>query len=168
MLSRDKYCALIVVSPRWSIATYLDSGNKCKPRNNNRIKGLLGEALEGYAQKGGPFQKKGESFTQDNKHKFMHGNGFRCIKQLPGSVKEAFYALHHLKGLVRDAEKTRIPSSLQEWTKSKDALTDADYRQDFHRIILQLSTIILEDVIHKSGSYHYPRGIIKESLAKHY
>ena len=63
--------------------------------------------------------------------------------------------------IVRDCEKTKIASNLTEYTKMADALTDADYRQDFHRIILQLSTIILEDVIRKSGSYHYPRGIIE-------
>ena len=85
------------------------------------------------------------------------GTGFHCVKQLDGSVKEAYYALHHLKGIVRDCEKTKIPSGLAEYTKMADGLTDADYRTDFHRIRLQLSTIILEDVIHKSGSFHYPR-----------
>ena len=161
MLSRDKYCALIYVSPRWSIATYLDSGNKSTPRRYTRIKGVLDDALEAYAQKGGPFHKKAEFYTDENTHKFQHGTGFHCIKQLDGSVKEAYYALHHLKAIVRDFEKMKIPSGLAEYTKMADSLTDADYRTDFHRIRLQLSTIILDDVIHKSGSYHYPRGIIE-------
>lgn len=163
MLSRDKYCALISVAPRWSIATYLDSGNKSTPRRYTRIKGVLDDALEAYAQKGGPFHNKSEFFTDENTHKFQHGSGFHCIKQLDGSVKEAYYALHHLKGIVRDCEKTKFPSGLAEYTKSEDALTDADYRADFHRIQLQLTTIILEDVLHRSGAYHHHRGIIYRS-----
>jgi hypothetical protein len=162
VLSRDKYCSLIYVSPKWSVATYLDSGNKVRPRRYTRIKGVLDDALEAYAQKGGPFHKKSEFLTEDdNTHKFLHGTGFHCVKQLDGSVMEAYYALHHLKAIVRDYEKTKIPSGLAEYTKMADALTDADYRTDFHRIRLQLSTIILEDVIRKSGSFHYPRGIIE-------
>ena len=127
-------------------------------RYYTRIKSVLDEALEGYARKGGHFEKNSQSVTKDNTHKFKHGTGFKCVKQLPGSNMDAFYALHHLKALVRDAELTKVPSSLQEWVKKTDDLTDADYRQEFHRIRLQLSTIIVEDVIHTAGSYHYPRG----------
>ena len=117
MLSRDKYCALIHVSPRWSVATYLDSGNKSQPRSYNRIKGVLDDALEAYAKKGGPFHKKSEFFMKDNTHKFLHGIRFYCVKQLDGSVQEAYYALHHLKAIVRDCEKMKIPSNLAEYTK---------------------------------------------------
>ena len=158
MLSRDKYCALIYVSPRWSIATYLDSGNKSTPRRYTRIKGVLDDALEAYAQKGGPFHKKSEFFTEDNTHKFLHGTGFHCVKQLDGSVMEAYYALRHLKTIVRDCEKTKIASNLAEYTKMAEGLTDADYRQDFHRIRLQLTNIILDDVMHASGSFHFRFG----------
>ena len=96
MLSRDNYCALIHVAPRWSVATYFDSGNKSQPRDYNRIKSLLDDALEAYAKKGGPFHKKSEFFKDDKTHKFLHGIQFHCIKQLDHSVKEAWYALHHL------------------------------------------------------------------------
>lgn len=71
---------------------------------------------------------------------------------------EAYYALHHLKGIVRDCEKAKIPSGLAEYTKKADELTDADYRQDWQRIRLQLTNILLEDVIHAAGCYHVPRG----------
>ena len=158
-MNRDKYCALIHVSPRWSVATYLDSGNKSQPRSYNRIKGVLDDALEAYAKKGGPFHKKSEFFTEDdNTHKFLHGTGFHCVKQKNGSDMEAYYALHHLKGIVRDCEKAKIPSGLAEYTKNADGLTDADYRQDWQRIRLQLTNILLEDVIHSAGCYHVSRG----------
>ena len=62
--------------------------------------------------------------------------------------------------------------SLQEWTKLSGEITDADLREDFHRIQMQLSQIIVEDVMVEGGSLHNVRGrpcltryIIKESLA---
>ena len=74
----------------------------------------------------------------DNKHRFSHGTQFDCMKQKHGSVKDAFYVLHHLKGFVRDAEQTRWPTSLQEWSKLSGDITDADLREDFHRIQVKL------------------------------
>jgi hypothetical protein len=73
-------------------------------------------------------------------------------------VKDAFYVLHHMKGFVRDAEQTRWPTSLQEWSKLSGDITDADLREDFHRIQMQLSQIILEDVMTEWGSLHNARG----------
>ena len=152
MLSRDTYCTLVILSPRWSIATYLDSGSLTKKKDYTSIKRVLDDALEGYAQKGGPFEKNGECLTKNtNKHRFRHGTEFHCIKQKPHSMKEAFYILHHIKGFVRDVEKTRMPSSLREWTKYAGEITDFDLRQDFHRIQMQLSQIIWEDVNTKGG-----------------
>ena len=55
MLSSDEYCVLIVLNPRWSVATYFDSGSL---KDYTRLKGVLDEALEGYAQKGGHFHKE--------------------------------------------------------------------------------------------------------------
>ena len=155
MLSSDEYCVLIILNPRWSVATYIDSGSL---KDYTRIKGVLDEALEGYAQKGGHFHEGKERFTKEKKHIFCHGTGFHCIKHATGSVKDAFYVLHHIKGFVRDAEKTRWPSSLQEWTKLSGEITDADLREDFHRIQMQLSQIIVEDVMTEGGSLHNARG----------
>ena len=159
MLSSDKYCAILSIHVRWSVCTYLDSGNKCQPRRYPPLHSLLNDALETYAQNGGPFHKKGEFFTKPGgTHVFRHGTGFHCVKQKNGSDMEAYYALHHLKGIVRDCEKAKIPSGLAEYTKQADELTDADYRQDWQRIRLQLTNILLEDVIHSAGCYHVPRG----------
>ena len=150
MLSSDEYAVLIVIRPRWSVATYFDSGSL---KDYTRLKGVLDEPLEGYAQKGGHFykEKNGERFTKDNKHIFWHGTGFHCIKHAPGSVKDAFYVLHHIKGFVRDAEKTRMPSSLREWTKFAGEITDDKLREDFHLIQMELSQIIYNDVVTSGG-----------------
>ena len=60
MVTRDKYCVLIILSPRWSIATYFDSGSLSIKKDYEGIKGVLNDALEGYAQKGGHFEKGGK------------------------------------------------------------------------------------------------------------
>ena len=154
MLSSDKYSVLIAVHPKWSTATYLDSGTT--PKDYTRIKGVLNEALEGYAKNGGSFEKKAKRII-DNTHKFYHGTGFHCIKQKSGNV-DAFYVLLHMKSYVRDAVITNLPYRLQEWATYDEDLTDDDLRADFHRIQLQLSKIILEDVKTAGGSLHNARG----------
>ena len=156
MVTRDKYCVLIILSPRWSIATYFDSGSLSIKKDYEGIKGVLNDALEGYAQKGGHFEKggkfKGECLTADNKHRFRHGTEFGCLKQDASSTnKEAFYALHYMKAFVQDTEITRLPSSFREWTKSTTKIPDAKLREDLHYIQVQLSNIIFEDVVTQGG-----------------
>jgi hypothetical protein len=62
--------------------------------------------------------KRGAKFTnggarvKNGKHIFMHHAKFPCIKQPPGSVKEAFYALHHMKGIMRDSRIKVLPANL--------------------------------------------------------
>jgi hypothetical protein len=41
----------------YSVAVYLDSGSEAKTKNYAYIKGVLDDALEGYARKGGDFRK---------------------------------------------------------------------------------------------------------------
>jgi hypothetical protein len=47
---------LILVDPTYSVAVYLDSGSEAKTENYAYIKGVLDDALEGYAKKGGDFR----------------------------------------------------------------------------------------------------------------
>jgi hypothetical protein len=51
-LRRDIYYTLILVVPRYSVTVYLDSGSEVKTKNYVYIKGVLDDALEGYAKKG--------------------------------------------------------------------------------------------------------------------
>jgi hypothetical protein len=55
-LRRDIYCTLILVAPRYSVAVYLDSESEAKTKNYAYIKGVLDDALEGYAKKEGNFR----------------------------------------------------------------------------------------------------------------
>jgi hypothetical protein len=67
---------------------------------------------------------------------------FPCVKQPTGSVKEAFYVMHHLEGFVRDCQKLILPSALRG---SAERLA-RDHREDFHASQVNLSHIIIEDV----------------------
>jgi hypothetical protein len=93
-------------------------------------------------------------FVKSNKnHGFRHVTEFPCIKQPTGSVKDTFYALHHLKGIVMAAEMARHPDTVREWSaKYVGDINDADLREDFHRIQVKISQIILEDVEHRGGA----------------
>ena len=123
-----------------------------KKKNYNRIRGVLDVALDGYAKAGGHFDKKGECKRIDGTTGFKHVIEFPCIKQPAGTIKEAFYALHHLKGLVRDADIMNAPPSLREWsTKIAGEINDSDLREDFHRIQVKLSQIIVKNVEHMGG-----------------
>jgi hypothetical protein len=102
-------------------------------KNYGRIKSVLDEALKFYADKGGKFIKGGEK-VKNGKHIFMHQTKFPCVKQPPGSVKEAFYALHHLKGIVWDSRIRALPSNLRPWAEKFAAIDDTDLIEDFWRI----------------------------------
>ena len=135
MLSRDKYCVTIALCPKWSLAQYFDLSNTTYKKDWARVKTVLDDALEGYIQKGGTFVEKMAFVKSNKKHGFRHVTEFPCIKQPAGSMKEAFYALHHLKGFVRDAEIMNQPARIREWSeKMAGEIDDADLREDFHRI----------------------------------
>jgi hypothetical protein len=85
VLRGDIYCTLISISPRYSFATYFDSGS-AKKKNYARIRGVLDDVLEGYSKQGCPFNHKEECFRDDGKHKFKHVFEFPCVKQSTGSA----------------------------------------------------------------------------------
>ncbi|KAK1697630.1 hypothetical protein QYE76_014327 [Lolium multiflorum] len=70
---------------------------------------------------GGTFDKNGQYIRPDTKKiGFKHVINFPCIKQPAGSIKEAFYVLHHLKGFVEDAEMMSLPPRVyEEWEECK-------------------------------------------------
>lgn len=164
MLCRDKYCTLIVICTKYSIASYFDSASQKKKKDYTRIRGVLNEALEGYAKKGCPFVNKGECI-KDDKHVFKHVLEFPCVKEpATGGAKEAFYAMHHLKGFVRDCQNLTLPSSFRAWAENLARRDDDDLREDFHRIQVKLSEIIVEDVNTRGGVLKHNRGLTKREI----
>jgi hypothetical protein len=167
VLSRDTYCVTISLCPRWSVAQYFDSSNTTYKKDWGRIKTVLNDALEGYFQMGGTFEKNCAFVKNDKRHGFRHVTEFPCIKQPADSVKDAFYALHQLKGIVRDAEQIKHPSSIREMSaRYAGDINDADLREDFHRIQRKLSEIIIEDVETMGGCLNIRLKPSKRSIEK--
>ena len=164
MLRRNIYCTLILISPRYSLATYFDSGSLTKKKGYSRIKSVLDDALEGYASKGCNFANKTVKCIRNGKHMFKHITEFPCVKQPARSVKEAFYVLHHLRGFVRDCQMLTLPSSLRGWAERLAQIDDDNLREDFFRIQTQISEIIQHDVMQSGGTLHYSRGLPKGEI----
>ena len=65
-----------------------------------------------------PSSTRGE-YIKDDKHVFKHVLEFPCVKEpATGGAKEAFYAMHHLKGFVRDCQNLTLPSSFRAWAEN--------------------------------------------------
>ncbi|KAK1626282.1 hypothetical protein QYE76_000597 [Lolium multiflorum] len=161
----DKYCTLIILDPKWSLAQYFDSSSTTTKKDYKRIRGVLDEAILGYSKNGGTFDKNGQYIRPDTKKiGFKHVINFPCIKQPAGSIKEAFYVLHHLKGFVEDAEMMSLPPSKRDPIKMSREISDDDLREDFHRIQVKLSEIILQDVSNGSGLLHAARALPKRDI----
>ncbi|KAK1665764.1 hypothetical protein QYE76_053923 [Lolium multiflorum] len=159
----DTHCVLISIAPKFSLATYFDSGS-AKKKNYARIRGVLDDALEGYFKKGGAFKEKAECFRDDGKHKFKHVFEFPCVKQPENSTLDAFYVMHHLKGFVRDSQNLRLPSALRGWAEKLARINDDDLREDFQDTRVKLSHIIIQDVTTGGGPLHQGRALCKRDI----
>lgn len=115
----------------------------------------MDKALQGYAAKGGYFVE-GRVKKRNGKHVFGHTMEFPCVKQPPGSPREAFYALHQMRAFVRDARNSALPSSLQAWATTLARIQDDELKQEWYRIQNQFATIICEDVLKRGGIFHQP------------
>ena len=112
------------------MATYFDPDHDSKIDYTN-IKKVLDDALPGYAKSGGTFRRP---ICRYDKHVFTHVTTFPCVKQPPGGQKDAYYALHHMRAIVRDHNHLLLPNNLKDWAASLSAIQNADIRQEFFRI----------------------------------
>lgn len=148
------YCTLISVYPRLSQATYLDSSSETKPKRWDRIKRVLDLAIQVYATKGGKFSKGGER-KKDGRNICSHATKFPCVKQPAGSVKEAFYAFHHVRMYMHDSRMEALPANLRVWAEKLSTIDDSDLMEQFWRIQNQICLCIHEDVMTRGGAFHY-------------
>ncbi|XBH55090.1 hypothetical protein VPH35_077240 [Triticum aestivum] len=146
----DTHCTLILLSPKYSMATYFDSDRQSKKDYTN-IKKVLDDVLPGYARSGGTFSRP---IRRYGKHVFTHNTTFPCIKQPPGGQKDAYYALHHMRAIVRDHNHLLLPNNLKDWAARLSAIQDADIRQEFFRIQSEFAEIIHQDVLRTSGQFY--------------
>ena len=132
------------------MATYFDSDRHSKEDYTN-IKKVLDDVLPGYAKSGGTFRRP---IVRYGKHVFTHVTTFPCVKQPPGSQKDAYYALHHMRAIIRDSNHLRLPNNLKDWAARLSAIQDADIRQEFFRIQSEFEEIIHQDVLRTSGQFY--------------
>jgi len=132
------------------MATYFDP-NRNSMLDYTTVKKFLDDVLPGYAQSGGTFTRPVRKY---GKHIFSHNTKFCCVKQPPGGQKDAYYALHHMRAIVRDHHHLLLPDNLKDWAASLSAIQDADIRQEFFRIQSELAEIIHQDVLHTSGQFY--------------
>ena len=133
------------------MATYFDLVCDSKIDFTN-IKKVLDDVLPGYAKSGGTFTKPVR--RRYGKHVFSHNTTFCCVKQPPGGQKGAYYAIHHMRAIVRDHHQLLLPSRLKDWAASVSAIQDADIRQEFFRIQSEFAEIIHQDVLRTAGQFY--------------
>ena len=132
------------------MATYFDPDRKSAVDYTN-VKMVLDDVLAGYAKSGGTFPRTTRKY---GKHVFSHNTTFCCVKQPPGGQKGAYYAIHHMRAIVRDHHQLLLPSKLKDWAARVSAIQDADIRQDFFRIQSEFAEIIHQDVLRTSGLFY--------------
>ena len=132
------------------MATYFDPDRDSKIDYTN-IKKVLDDALLGYAKSGGTFRRP---ICRYGKHVFTHVTTFPCVKQPPGSQKDAYYALHHMRAIVRDHNHLLLQNNLKDWAARLSAIQDEDIRQEFFRIQSEFAEIIYQDVLRTSGQFY--------------
>ena len=118
------------------MATYFDPNSNSKIDYTN-IKKVLDDVLPAYAKSGGTFTKAVRKY---GKHMFSHKTKFYCVKQPPGGQKDAYYALHHMRAIVRDHHHLLLPNNLKDWAASLSAVQDADLIQEFFASSRSLQT----------------------------
>ena len=104
------------------MVTYFDSDRQSKKDYTN-IKKVLDDALPGYAASGGTFKRPARRY---GRHVFTHNTTFPCVKQPPGGQKDAYYALHHMRAIIRDHHQLLLLDNLKDWAASLAAIQDAD------------------------------------------
>ena len=152
-MPRDKYCVLLVLCPKYSVVTYLDSGREDKPKDYTNLKKALDNALVGFSMRGGVFKRKRKG--RGGIVSFHHIVNFACVTQPKNSERDAYYAIHQIRAFVRDADQLKLPEQLKRWAENLATIQDLDLRQEFYRIQETFARIILHDVCTVGGKFYY-------------
>ena len=142
---------LICFWPKDSHAMYLDSGS-AKKKDYRYIMRVLDDALSGYKLEGGKIVK--QKCNKSGVNVFNHVTQFACVKQPAGSVRDAFYALHHMRAIVQDQCNLTLPSHLKPWAESRARIADADIRWGFFQIQGEMATTIYREVLVKGSTFY--------------
>ncbi|KAK1685438.1 hypothetical protein QYE76_046286 [Lolium multiflorum] len=146
----DKTCTLISITPKHSVATYLDADGKSTTDYTN-VKAVLDDALNGYVKAKGHMQRPNVRY---GKHVFKHQTKFPCVKKPPSSNKDAYYALYHMNKFIRDQQQLTLPEHLRDWANKLSRVPDDGIKQDFFRIQVEFCEIIHQDVVTSAGEFY--------------
>ena len=148
----NKYDTLIVLYPKDSSAVYLDSGSGQKKKEYKHIKAVLDDALNGYSYREGIIKRQN---LRRGKLIFSHRTEFPCMKQAPGSTREVWYAILHMREYVKDQQQLQFLSSLKKWCNSLADTSDAEIRKEFGRNQQMIVGTIWKDLVHRDGVFYY-------------
>ena len=143
-------CVLIYLDVKDSTAVYLDSNSAIR-KDYSTIRRILDGALTGYVAAGGV--KPRTPRLKFGAHVFRHTMQFPCVKQPPGSEKDAFYVIHHMKAFFQEQENRTLPSDLKRWAEDLAEIQDRNLRQNFFNIQEELATIVHQEVMRRGGAF---------------
>ena len=123
----------------------MDSGRH-KKKDYTHIKSVLNDALTGYAFNGGIVKKK--NLKQGNLV-FGHKTDFLCATKAENSMREADYAIMHMREwFVRDEDTLGRIQRMSEYT-------DQELMHEFGRIQRMITRIIHRDISSTDGLFYH-------------
>ena len=131
---------------------YFDSGSATRKDYTN-IKTVLEDALTGFAHTHGPLRKQ---TIRRGKVVISHQTEFPCVKQPANNLREAYYAIHHMREFLTDQQQLLLPSSLRAWRPDLANGRDDDLRLEISRIQQKIAQLIMKDVCSKEGICYHP------------
>src|SRR4051812_17512199 len=140
-------------SPQHSHAVYLDSGS-VKKKYYKYIMRVLDDALAGYKEAGGKIVKHMYRKNKLGVSVFNHVTQLPCVKQPAGSVRDAYYTLHHMRAIVQEQRNLTLPSHLKAWAERKAEIAVENLKEEFFHIQAQMATIICHEVQMKGSIFH--------------
>src|SRR4051812_31670146 len=91
---------------------------------------VLDDALASYIKAGGKMVKHKFRKNQPDVNVSSHVTQFPCVKQSAGSVRDAYYALHHMRAIVQEQHNLTLPSHLRAWAERKAEIADANLKEE--------------------------------------
>ncbi|KAK1647957.1 hypothetical protein QYE76_065762 [Lolium multiflorum] len=125
--------------------------------NYTHIRGLLNDALPGFANKAGPLKVERKS---RGALVLTHTTNFPCLRQSKeDNGIDAWYAILQMKEYIEYADDMLLPQSLRNWFANMADVPDRELRKNWGRIQQFICTIILQDVRDRSGEFFYGYGL---------
>jgi hypothetical protein len=101
------------------------------PKYNTNIKNVLDDAFTYFAIREAPLKIE---IRGQGKLLFNHKMEFPYVKQPTKSAMEAYYAILHMLGFIRDQYQLMLTTSLLKWGQDLANASDDDLKHEFYSI----------------------------------